>query len=56
MATEYDKWIPVANKIIKGLSAKPGIHIVNKEMATNWLAQALNGAEKKEELPIQAKK
>ena len=41
--TNYDHLLPVARLIIKAMSAKPGIHFVDKEMAAQWLAQAMFG-------------
>jgi hypothetical protein len=41
--THYDHLLPVARLIIKSMSAKPGIHFVDKEMAAQWLAQAMFG-------------
>jgi hypothetical protein len=52
--TSYDEWLPVATKIIKGMAAKPGVHIVDKKMGAEWLAQALANAEKRGELPTKA--
>lgn len=48
--TEYDKWAPLARKLINGLAAKPGIHFVDRAIATQLLAQALHGADKRGEL------
>ena len=41
--TNYDHLLPVARLIIKAMSAKPGIHFVDKEMAAQWLAQSMFG-------------
>lgn len=52
MATKYDHLLPIATKLINGLSQKPGIKIVDKTIAANFLAQALNGMIERKELPI----
>jgi hypothetical protein len=44
MATHYDDTLPLARKIVKGLAAKPGVHFVDREIAANFLAQALASA------------
>jgi hypothetical protein len=49
--TEYDHLLPVANKLVKGLAGKPGVHFVDKRMAANWIAQVLNGMIQRNELP-----
>jgi hypothetical protein len=49
--TNYDKWIPTAKQLIKGLSAKPGVHFADKTMAADSLAQALCGMFERGEVP-----
>ncbi len=48
---DSDKWLEVAKKIINGLSVKPGIHIADKKIAAQLVAQHLSGMEKRGELP-----
>lgn len=43
MTTAYDHLLPAATKLVKGLSAKPGVHFADKTMVANWVAQVLHG-------------
>ena len=40
--TNYDWCMTQAREIVKGLAAKPGISIVDKEIAANLLAQQIS--------------
>lgn len=40
--TSYDHLVPACLTIIKGLAAKPGIKIVDKQIAADFLAQKLH--------------
>ena len=49
--TKFDYLVPIALKLIKGLSAKPGILIADKLIAANLLAQAMHGMIERNEFP-----
>ena len=55
MSTKYDYLLPIATKLINGISAKPGIKIVDKTIAANFLAQALNGMTERGEIELKIK-
>ena len=54
--TQYDHLLPAAKKLIDGLAAKPGVRITDRKMATDWVAQVLNGMIKRGELKVGEKK
>jgi hypothetical protein len=48
--THYDRFLPAANKIVRGLAGKPGVHFANREMVANRLAQQLSANSKNDRL------
>ena len=50
--TSYDWLLPVAEKLVKGLAGKPGVHFVDKQMVSQWVAQALDGMIRRGELNL----
>ena len=51
MGTKYDWLLPPARKLVNGIASKPGVHIADKAMLIDWVAQALNGMIERKELP-----
>jgi len=48
--TDHDWLLPAAKTLIDGLAAKPGVHFVDRKMATDWLAQVMGGMVERREL------
>lgn len=37
----YDRYLPMAKRLIDGLAGKPGVHFADRRIAADFLAQAL---------------